>query len=191
MLYKQNGKVTSVTVDMGMPTFSPETLPTTLKARALSKDGRSAAEAKALPDSAIIGVPIIAAGTEYKATCLAVGNPHCVIFSKFVDKEPVAKAGAEIECNAAFPQRTNVEFVRAVGTNELKMRTWERGNGETLACGTGASAAVVAAVLNGYCRLGEDITVKVRGGVLTVKYTGDTVYLTGGASLSFEGEVEI
>ena len=108
-----------------------------------------------------------------------------------MDKEPVAKAGAEIECNAAFPQRTNVEFVRAVGTNELKMRTWERGNGETLACGTGASAAVVAAVLNGYCRLGEDITVKVRGGVLTVKYTGDTVYLTGGASLSFEGEVEI
>ena len=191
VLYKQNGKVTSVTVDMGMPTFAPETLPTTLKARALSKDGRSAAEAKALPDSAIIGVPIVAAGTEYKATCLAVGNPHCVIFSKFVDKEPVAKAGAEIECNAAFPQRTNVEFVRTVGTNELKMRTWERGNGETLACGTGASAAVVAAVLNGYCRLGEDITVKLRGGVLTVKYTGDTVYLTGGASLSFEGEVEI
>src|SRR5574344_1068305 len=74
---------------------------------------------------------------------------------------------------------TNTEFVRVVDQNALKMRTWERGNGETLACGTGACAAAIAAVLNGYCPLGENITVKVRGGDLIVKYTGDTVYLTG------------
>ena len=137
------------------------------------------------------GKPLNISGTEYKVTCLGVGNPHCVVFSKFVDKEPISKIGPKFECNKVFPQKTNTEFVRVAGPNELKMRTWERGNGETLACGTGACAAVVAAVLNGFSPLDTDITVKVRGGNLTVRYTGDTVLLTGGTNLCFEGEVEI
>jgi carbamoyl-phosphate synthase large subunit len=95
------------------------------------------------------------------------------------------------ENDSVFPKRINTEFVRVVGRNELKMRTWERGNGETPACGTGACAAAIAAVLNGYCPMNEDITVNVRGGKLSVKYTEDTVYLTGGAELLYKGEIEI
>ena len=85
----------------------------------------------------------------------------------------------------------NTEFVRIVGRNRLKMRVWERGNGETPACGTGACAAAIAAVLNGFCPIGQDITVKVRGGELIVRYTGSTVYMTGEARLAYTGEIEI
>lgn len=191
VLYKQNGKVTSVTVDMGAPSFVPEELPTKLKVSPVLPSEINKGKEDKLPSEAVINAPLNISGTEYKVTCLAVGNPHCVVFSKFVDKEPVAKIGPKFECNKAFPQKTNTEFVRVAGPNELKMRTWERGNGETLACGTGACAAVVASVLNGYSPLDTDITVKLRGGNLTVRYTGDTVLLTGGTNLCFEGEVEI
>ncbi len=191
VLYKQNGAVSSVTVDMGLPEFAPEMLPTTLTRSDFAKDKIIGGNADALPEKAIVGRTLESGGKEFRVTCLAVGNPHCVLFSKFVDKEPVSEIGPALERHAAFPKRTNVEFVRVAGTNELKMRTWERGNGETLACGTGAAAAAVAAVLNGFCPLCEDITVKLRGGILSVKYTGSAVYLTGSANLSFEGEVEI
>ncbi len=191
VLYKQNGVVSSVTVDMGKPAFEPEMLPTTLSLSDVVKNEINGGASGALPEKAVVAQTLASGGKTFRVTCLAVGNPHCVLFSKFVDKEPVSKIGPVLEHHKAFPNRTNVEFVRVVGTNELKMRTWERGNGETLACGTGAAAAAVAAVLNGFCPLGEDITVKVRGGVLTVKYAGDTVSLSGTANLSFEGEVEI
>ena len=128
---------------------------------------------------------------DYRVTCVGVGNPHCVVFSHFVDKEPLSDIGPKFEHHKVFPERTNTEFVRVVGPNELKMRAWERGNGETLACGTGACAAAIAAVLNGYCPLGEDITVRVRGGTLHVRYTGETVLLTGNTALCFEGEIEV
>ena len=144
-----------------------------------------------MPSRAIVNVPIKVEGTEYSVTCVGVGNPHCVIFSKFVDKEAVDVIGPKIETHANFPARTNVEFVRVVGPNELKMRTWERGNGETPACGTGACAATIAAVLNGYCKLNENVTVNVRGGKLIVKYTGDTVYLTGSTEFLYDGKVVI
>ncbi len=191
VLYKQDGKVTSVTVDMGSPAFEPDSLPTTLKAvdipvTELNKDNISL-----LPKRAIINEELKVAGNSYKVTCLAVGNPHCVVFSKFVDKEPVAEIGPQFENHKAFPNRTNTEFVRVAGPNELKMRTWERGNGETPACGTGACAAAIASVLNGFSPINQDITVKVRGGNLIVKYTGKTVFLSGNTNLSFEGEVEI
>lgn len=201
VLYKQDGKVTSVTVDMGKPTFEAATLPTTLKATPLVVPETANIEGlvfkrnpelyKKLPKEAIVNAPLAVAGKDYKVTCLAVGNPHCVVFSKFVDKEPVETVGTLFENHKSFPNRTNTEFVRVVDQNALKMRTWERGNGETLACGTGACAAAIAAVLNGYCPLGENITVKVRGGDLIVKYTGDTVYLTGATAMCFEGEIEI
>ena len=174
-IYKLNGKVSAVSVDMGKPEFDPEKLPTTLEA----KDGK------------IVNVPLTVNGMNYDVTCLSVGNPHCVVFCGFVDKVNVEIIGPMFENDSVFPKRINTEFVRVVGRNELKMRTWERGNGETPACGTGACAAAIAAVLNGYCPMNEDITVNVRGGKLSVKYTGDTIYLTGGAELLYKGEIEI
>ena len=201
ILYKQNGKVTSVTVDMGTPYFEAEKLPTLLKAHPIlplnlvagsgAEAVRSAVNAGLLPENAVVNVPFTVGQNEYHVTCVGVGNPHCVVFSHFVDKEPLGEIGPQFEHHEAFPMRTNTEFVRVVGPNELKMRTWERGNGETLACGTGACAAAVAAVLNGYCPLSEDITVRVRGGILHVRYTGETVLLTGETKLCFEGTVEV
>ena len=118
-----------------------------------------------------------------------MGNPHCVVFCPRVDAVDVETVGPQFENADIFPERVNAEFVRVVNRRTLKMRVWERGNGETLACGTGACAAVVAAVENGYCDAGEDITVKVRGGDLIVSYTPDGVTLTGETALAFEGVV--
>ncbi|MCR5495981.1 MAG: carbamoyl-phosphate synthase large subunit [Treponema sp.] len=182
-LYKLNGIVSSVTVDMGRPSFVAESLPTTLEAKELHTDG--------LPEKAIVNQQLVVDGINYDVTCLSVGNPHCVVFCGFVDKIDVKKIGPIFENHEVFPDRINTEFVRVVGPNELKMRTWERGNGETPACGTGACAAVIAAVLNGYCKMNQDITVIVRGGKLNVRYTGDTVYLTGSTEFLFNGKVEI
>lgn len=223
VLYKQNDNVSSVTVDMGTPQFTPESLPTTLApvaVKVVSQRGTQCASThskkmqsdstttahiassksfvhvdfraqQAHPAKAIVNVPLKVAGKKYDVTCLSVGTPHCVVFCSFVDKVDVAHIGPQFENHAAFPNRTNIEFVRIVGRNELKMRTWERGNGETPACGTGACAAAIAAVLNGYCPMNENITVKVRGGTLIVKYTGDTVYLTGHVERTYEGSIEI
>ena len=191
VLYKQNGKVTSVTVDMGKPYFDAERIPTSLKEVLVPKFELSRGYDNLLPHKAVLNAPLTVNGVTYAATCIGVGNPHCVIFSKYVDKENLPLVGPLFENNEVFPEHTNTEFVRVVGQNELKMRTWERGNGETPACGTGACAAVVAAVINGFCPINENITVKVRGGILMVKYTGDTVYLTGNSKICFEGEVEI
>ena len=175
-LYKLEGKVSSVTANMGIPQFNKESLPTTLEPT---------------QDGAIINAPLSVDGMNYNVTCLSMGNPHCVTFCGFVDKVDVEKIGPMIENHEEFPERINAEFVRVVGPNELKMRTWERGNGETPACGTGACAAVVAAVLNGYCKKDTDITVTVRGGKLIVRYTDQGVLLTGNAREIFTGEVTI
>jgi len=182
-LYKLNGIVSSVTIDMGKPEFTPASLPTTLEEKALNIPG--------LPEKAIVDQPLTVDGINYNVTAVSVGNPHCVVFVGFVDKVDVKKIGPLFENHEDFPSRTNTEFVRVVGPNELKMRTWERGNGETPACGTGACAAVIAAVLNGYCKMNEDVTVNVRGGKLIVKYTGDTVYLTGTTEFLYDGKVVI
>ena len=131
------------------------------------------------------------AGRSWRVTLVSIGNPHCVTFCERVDAIDLAVVGPHSSnMHSAFPERVNTEFVRAVNRRTLRMRAWERGNGETWACGTGACAAVVAAVENGLCDKDTDITVKVTGGDLVVRYTGDTVYLTGGASLVFEGVVE-
>jgi len=191
VLYKLDGKVSSVTVDMGEPSFAPETLPTTLKLVDVPAHEINAGKEDLLPKQAVLNQPLKVGSNTYDVTCVGVGNPHAVIFSKFVDKEAVKSEGPLIEHHNAFPERTNTEFVRVVGPNELKMRTWERGNGETPACGTGACAAAIASVLNGFSPVDQNITVKVRGGNLIVKYTGKTVYLTGNTSICYEGEVEI
>jgi carbamoyl-phosphate synthase large subunit len=191
VLYKQDGVVSSVTVDMGKPQFDSAKFGTSLVTVDVSKEVLDAAKGFGLPKKAVLNAPLKIAGEIYKVTCLGVGNPHCVVFSKFVDKENVDGIGPLFENNPVFPNKTNTEFVRVVGPNELKLRTWERANGETPACGTGACAAAIASVLNGFSPVNTDITVKVRGGELMVRYTGESVFLTGNAQICFEGEVEV
>ena len=113
-----------------------------------------------------------------------------MVFCDSIDNIDIGTIGPKFENAPIFPERINTEFVRAVNSNTLKMRVWERGNGETSACGTGACAAVAAACVNGKCRKGEDITVKVKGGDLTVNYTDERIILTGDAVLVFEGITE-
>ena len=172
-LYTFSGKVGSVSVDMGHAELAGEKIPSTLKG------------------DSVVGREITVGGQDYKVTLVNVGNPHCVVFCDKVDAVDVANVGPQFEYAEYFPQRVNTEFVRVVNARTLKMRVWERGNGETLACGTGAAASVVAAVLAGYCRYDEDITVKVRGGDLIVRYSSDgRVTLTGNVKQVFEGTVE-
>lgn len=171
-LFTRDGKVSSVAVDMGKISLSPKDIPV------ITEKGR------------LINSPITIDGTEYLATCLSVGNPHCVVFCDGIDSLDLENLGPKFEYAGIFPERVNAEFVRVVNENTLRMRVWERGNGETLACGTGACAAVVAAVENGYCREGEDITVKLLGGDLLVNYSAGSVTLTGGATTVFEGTFE-
>lgn len=123
--------------------------------------------------------------------CFTNGNPHCVVFTKNVDSIDIEKTGPEFEFNKLFPERVNAEFIQVINEKTLKMRVWERGSGETMACGTGACAAVVAAVENGICKKDEDVTVKLKGGDLTIRYTDDAVYLTGNAEIVFKGSVII
>ena len=172
-LYSFGGEVRSVRVNMGKAELKPERIPVKL-------DGDS-----------VINRKVKVADGEYSINCVNIGNPHCVVFCERVDRVELAQVGPLFENDPLFPERINVEFVRVVNSNTLKMRVWERGNGETLACGTGACAAVVAAVENGFCEKGEDITVKVRGGELIVNYTDEAVYLTGNASLVYNGTVEL
>ena len=170
-LYLRDGKVSTVSVDMGPAIFAPAEIPV-----------RS-------DKPEIIREPIEIAG-HWEMTCLSVGNPHCVLFCDSIDALDLEKIGPEFEENPLFPERINTEFVRVVNRTTLRVRVWERGNGETLSCGTGACAAVVAAVRCGYCDANTDITVKLLGGDMTVNY-GKTVTLSGSAILVFEGEFEM
>ena len=138
----------------------------------------------------VVAKPLTIGSETYEVTLVSMGNPHCVIFQD-PDTADVEGVGRLIEKHPAFPERVNVEFIKVIGKNHLKMRVWERGSGETLACGTGACAAVVAACLNGYAEKGEEVTVSLLGGDLKITYTDAAVYMTGGATLAFTGEVEI
>ena len=172
-LYTRFGTVGLVTVDMGKPAFEPANVPVTL------------------PGPRVIDRPVTIAGGEYRITCLSMGNPHCVVFADRVDEVDVARLGPQFEHADIFPARTNTEFIRVVNRTTIKMRVWERGNGETRACGTGACAAVVASVLNGHCKKDTDVDVLLLGGTLTIRYTGDTVLMTGNAVEVFTGTVEV
>ena len=170
-LYTSSGKVTMVTANMGKISFKPKDIPVDTKEKRL------------------VDYLYQVGGKDYNITCLSVGNPHCVVFVDRVDKIDIKKVGPLFENNSLFPERINTEFVRVVNKNMLKMRVWERGNGETYACGTGACAAAAAAIENGYCEKNEPITVKVRGGDMTVVCSDDGVTLTGNAVLVFKGTV--
>jgi carbamoyl-phosphate synthase large subunit len=120
-----------------------------------------------------------------------MGNPHAVVFTDLVDALDLEKLGPQFEMNELFPERVNTEFIKVIDEHTLKMRVWERGSGETLACGTGACAAAVAACLNGFCKKGEDIKVILRGGELIIRYTDEAVYMTGNCEKVFTGSIEI
>jgi len=172
-VFTQNGLVSSVKVDMGRAELEPSKIPVTLQGER------------------IVNVPLDIHGNTYHITCVSMGNPHAVVFCDDVDGLNLEKIGPCFENNEIFPERVNTEFVKVIGKNMLKMRVWERGSGETLACGTGACAAAVAAVLNGYCSKDEDIHVLLLGGELTISYTDETIFMTGGCAKVFEGEIEI
>jgi carbamoyl-phosphate synthase large subunit len=120
-----------------------------------------------------------------------MGNPHCVVFMDDIDNLDIETVGPEFENDKLFPERVNTEFVTVLDDHTIKMRVWERGSGETWACGTGACAVAVAACENGFCKKGEDIKIKLKGGDLIINYTDETVYMTGNAEKVFEGEVEV
>ena len=172
-LHKYNGIVRRATVAMGPAELVPENIPVNL------------------PGERVVDRPVTLAGDDYRITCVSMGNPHCVIFCDEPDLLELEKIGPAIEFDPVFPERVNVEFIAVLDDHTLKMRVWERGSGETWACGTGACAAAVAAVENGFCPKGEEITVKLRGGDLVIRYTDETVYLTGGAEKIYDGVVEL
>lgn len=167
------GLVHRVKVDMGRAELQPEKIPVKL-------DG-----------DMVVNRPVSIEGEPYNITCVSMGNPHAVVFVNSVDKLDLEKIGKKFETNPLFPERVNTEFIERIDENTIKMRVWERGSGETLACGTGACAAAVAAVLNGYCKKGEDVRVILRGGDLIINYTDETVYMTGNAEKVFDGVVEV
>lgn len=172
-LLRENGQVVGATVDMAQAILTPKEIPVLL-------DG-----------DRVIGQPVEIGGKTWDITCVSMGNPHCVVFVKDVDSLNLEELGPCFEKNPIFPEQVNTEFIRVLDPHTLQMRVWERGSGETWACGTGACAAAVAAVENGYCPKNEDITVHLVGGDLVIRYTEETVYMTGEAVTAFEGEVEV
>ncbi|MBQ7014508.1 MAG: carbamoyl-phosphate synthase large subunit [Clostridia bacterium] len=172
-LYVHRQEVSHAKVNMGKAELDPKNIPVKL-------DGDK-----------IVNRTVNVGGTDYDITCVGIGNPHCVIFVENVETLPIKKIGSAFEECGLFPEGINVEFVQVLNHSTIKMRVWERGIGETWSCGTGACAAAVAAVENGYSGKNKDITVKLKGGDLTVKYTDETVYMTGNAELIFDGEIII
>ncbi len=170
----QEGRVIQVEGDMGKAEMSPSQIPVSLSG------------------DEVVDYPVVIGGEAYQITCVSMGNPHCVVFCREVEALDLRRIGPQFEHNEIFPERVNAEFVQVVNDHTLKVRVWERGTGETLACGTGACAAVVAAVKNGYCDYNEPILVSLSGGDLTVRYRDDgTVLMTGGAYNVYVGTVEV
>ena len=169
----KNGLVSKVTVDMGKAELSPEKIPVRLEG------------------DRVVDKPISIGGNVYRITCCSMGNPHCTVFVPSVDKLDLEDLGPKFEHDPMFPERVNVGFVEVIDKHTLKARIWERGSGETMACGTGTCAAVVAATLNGYCEKGKDIRVILKGGELKINYTDERVLMTGKAEKVYDGVVEV
>lgn len=173
----ENGVVCGATVEMGAPSFEPEDVPV------ITEDGKP-----------VIGKCVTVGGKEENITCVSMGNPHCAIF---VEKDfplwdfDIESVGKKIENDKIFPEKVNVEFVKITDKNTLEMRVWERGSGETYACGTGACASVAASCARGFCKKGDDITVRLKGGELVINYYGSGIKMTGGAVTAYTGSVEI
>jgi len=168
----EDNKVESVTVDMGEPILESSQIPVTFDKPSVRNE-----------------MVYFNSTAQYRITCVSMGNPHAVIFTKNIEKLNLPKVGSIIENAPIFPKKTNVEFVEILSSDHLKMRVWERGSGETLACGTGACAIVVAGALNGFCD--RKTTVRLLGGELLIEWNAfdNHVYLTGSATTVFEGEI--
>lgn len=167
----EDGKVRTVKVDMGKPELEPQKIP-------VKADGDKA-----------VDEPILVGGEEYRMTCVSMGNPHAVVFVGCDVRDfPLEEIGPKFESHERFPNRVNTEFVRVIDRHTAEMRVWERGSGETLACGTGACAVAVACVLNGLTE--DEVTVRLLGGDLQIRWDRekDTVYMTGPAEIVFDGE---
>jgi diaminopimelate epimerase len=159
-----------VTVDMGRPEFDSGKIPTTLAGRIVDRE-------------------VTVGGEVRRITCLSMGNPHCVLYVDDLDRCPVAEVGPKIENDPLFPKRVNVEFVKVISGRLVAVRVWERGSGETMACGTGACAAAVAGCLTG--KNGRDVAVRLPGGELRIQWrTDDHVLMTGPAEEVFRGEID-
>ena len=168
----ENGKVKKVRVNMGEPILKPSEIPV-------------------VGDSdKLVAVPIVVDNQVYEMTCVSMGNPHAVVFLDDVENLKIEEIGPRFEQHERFPDRVNTEFVERIDRKNLKMRVWERGSGETMACGTGACATAVAAVLNGYAE--RDVTVHLLGGDLEISWdeTDNCVYMTGPAATVFTGEFD-
>ncbi|MCR5303393.1 MAG: diaminopimelate epimerase [Lachnospiraceae bacterium] len=168
----QKNKVDHVRVNMGCPELRASEIPV------ISGKER------------VIDEPVKIGDTEYRITCVSMGNPHAVVFMNEIHSLDLAAIGPKFECDGIFPERVNTEFVRVADPGHLEMRVWERGSGETLACGTGCSASAVAAVLLGHTH--HSVEIKTLGGSMQVEWAGtedDPVYLTGSAVRVFEGEI--
>ena len=168
------GKVESVTVDMGSPILDPKLIPVDLDVEQ------------------VINYPLVVNGQEYMITCVSIGNPHCVIFTEGIDYLDLESIGPLFENNPIFPERTNTEFIEIIDDKTMKMRVWERGSGETLACGTGASASVVAAIYNNIFTRDQEIKVILKGGELYITLIQDNhVFMRGSATEVFTGEYKL
>ena len=170
----ENGEAKFVTVDMGKPVLSPRDIPVIF-------DGER-----------MVNEPLQVMEKEYRITAVSMGNPHAVVFCDEVQGLDLEKIGPFFENAPIFPERVNTEFIRIISGAELEMRVWERGSGETFACGTGACAAVAAAVLNGHCKRGEEITVKLKCGNLMITYAENShIYMRGAAEKVYDGVYEL
>ena len=178
ILFIKDDEVKTARVDMGEPILNPVMIPVNTS---MLDD----------PTGNVIMKPILAGGKEYKITCVSMGNPHGIIYVDDVDNLEIEKVGPILENDPFFPKRANIEFVQNLDKTHVKMRVWERGTGETMACGTGCSALTVAGVLNGFYERNTDVNIEVLGGVIKVNYAKDGhVYMTGPAEISFEGVLE-
>ena len=165
----EEGRVRQVRVDMGRPMLCPAEIP-------VIANGES-----------VIDMPIEVDGTEYRMTAVGMGNPHTVVFMEDVDELEIERIGPKFEHHPCFPNRVNTEFVKVLDQNTVKMRVWERGSGETLACGTGACAVAVACILNGLTE--NEVTVQLLGGDLLIEWDREQnkIYMTGPAEVVFDG----
>ena len=179
-LFLKEGQVDTVRVNMGAPELRPERIPVTV-----------AEAGTPLEQERIVNAPIIVQGKEYKMTCVSMGNPHAVIFLEDVTNLEIEQIGPYFENHERFPKRINTEFVKVLDKKTVQMRVWERGTGETLACGTGCCATVVACILNGLTD--EKVTVKLLGGEIEIEWDREAnlVYMTGPAVTVFEGEYDV
>lgn len=173
VLQVEEGIVKMVTVDMGEPELAAERIPVSAES------------------SPVVATPIEVAGRRFEMTCVSMGNPHAVVFVEGTANFPVEEIGRPFEMHPAFPEHANTEFVEVLSRTEVNMRVWERGTGETLACGTGACATVVACVLNDLTD--DEVTVHLLGGDLQIRWdrASNRVFMAGPAATVFDGEIDV